>query len=46
LTKVSLKRVNLTDANLTGANLTDANLIRAIFCGTAMQDGTIDDSGC
>ena len=46
LTKTSLKRVNLTDANLTGTNLTDANLIRAIFCGTTMQDGTMDNSGC
>jgi uncharacterized protein YjbI with pentapeptide repeats len=36
----------LTEAHLPGANLTDANLIRAIFCGTTMQDGTIDDSGC
>ena len=37
---------HLYGANLTGADLTDANLIRAIFCGTTMQDGTMDNSGC
>ena len=52
LTKAILIKADLTEAhhlygaNLTGADLPDANLIRAIFCGTTMQDGTTDNSGC
>ena len=42
----NLSGSNLSSANLDGTSLTNANLIRAIFCGTTMQDGTMDNSGC
>lgn len=41
-----LSNANLSFANLTGATLADAILTGALFCETAMPDGTINSANC
>ena len=42
----NLHWTNLTGANLTGADLTGVDLSDALFCGTTMPDGSINNSRC
>ena len=42
----NLANTNFSNADLTGANLTGTNYRSAIYCGTIMPDGTVDDGEC
>ena len=46
LSRTNLDKACLVEANLRGALLTGANVSGAIYCGTTMPDGTINNRDC